>query len=78
MSKRKTPADRHAEQESVKLADEDRAIIIHLASLGFQYKRIAALYDTNSGRIAETVKKSGLKFGPQNKDRDKDDQGADA
>lgn len=53
-------------QDSLKLTDEDRAIIIHLAMLGFQYKRIAALFDTNMGRIAETVKKSGLKFGPQN------------
>ena len=62
----KTAEQRHDEQDSIKLTDADRAIIIHLAALGFQYKRIAALFDVNMGRIAETVSQSGLKFGPQN------------
>jgi DNA-directed RNA polymerase specialized sigma24 family protein len=66
MTNRKTALERHDEQDSIKLTDEDRAIIIHLASLGFQYKRIAALFDVNMGRIAETIRQSGLKFGNQN------------
>ena len=61
----KTQAERHAEQDSIKLTDGDRAIMIHLAMLGFQYKRIAALFDVNLGRVAETIRQSGLKFGPQ-------------
>lgn len=63
----KTSTDRHKEQASSKLSDEDRAIIIWLASLGFQYKRIAALFDINMGRVAEVVVKSGLMFQYMNK-----------
>lgn len=55
------PTDRKATQHSVKLDTTDAAIIKLLSEdLGFQHKRIAALFDVNQGRISEIV--SGKKF----------------
>ncbi len=41
------------DQRSKKLSPADAALIIHLIHLGFQHKRIAALFDVNQGRISE-------------------------
>lgn len=54
--KTKTAAERHVEQKSDKLSPSDAAIVVLLASMGFQHKRIAALFDVNQGRIAEIVR----------------------
>ena len=51
-----TPKLRHRAQESLPMGESDKAIAILLVSLGFQHKRIAALFDVNQGRIAEIVR----------------------
>ena len=40
-------------QRSKSLTPADGALILHLIHLGFQHKRIAALFDVNQGRISE-------------------------
>ena len=42
------------------LTETDASVIRMLCELGFQQKRIAALYDVNQGRIAEIA--TGQKF----------------
>lgn len=47
-------------QRSDKLTEKDAVVVKMLLRLGFQHKRIAALFDCNQGRISEI--NSGQKF----------------
>ena len=51
-------------QNSDTLRQEDVSVIKLLLHLGFQHKRIAALFDVNQGRISEI--NSGAKWGNVN------------
>jgi predicted XRE-type DNA-binding protein len=48
-----TPDERKGLQESYKLSEHDKPIILWLYYQGFHQRRIAALFDVNQGRIAE-------------------------
>lgn len=47
------PEERKTSQSSRALDSTDAAVVKLLMELGFQHKRIAALFDVNQGRIAE-------------------------
>jgi len=53
-----TPAQRHEQQDSYRIRQSDYWIVDTLNETGFHYKRIAALFDVDLGRIAEIANRN--------------------